>query len=214
MSSKEAILAKIRKGLSNGAVPMPFPEVEENLAYPFVKKEAASDLPVLFAQEFTALGGIFTYCENKEALINNLKALAEQKKLAQVFCQEEKLLTTFTAAQLPFIKTGNYDTNLDAAITYCKFAVARTGSLIITSDTASGRALPVYCPIHICVVYTKQVVFDIADALLAAEQEYGTNLPSMINIATGPSRTADIEKTLVVGVHGPKEVYVMLLDGE
>jgi L-lactate dehydrogenase complex protein LldG len=214
MSSKEAILAKIRKGLSNGAVPMPFPEIEENLAYPFVKKEAASDLPVLFAQEFTALGGIFTYCENKEALINNLKALAEQKKLAQVFCQEEKLLTTFTAAQLPFIKTGNYDTNLDAAITYCKFAVARTGSLIITSDTASGRALPVYCPIHICVVYTKQVVFDIADALLAAEQEYGTNLPSMINIATGPSRTADIEKTLVVGVHGPKEVYVMLLDEE
>jgi len=50
------------------------------------------------------------------------------------------------------------------------------------------------------------------DALLAAKDKYGNNLPSLITFATGPSRTADIEKTLVVGVHGPKEVYLFLVE--
>ena len=44
------------------------------------------------------------------------------------------------------------------------------------------------------------------------QEKYKNNLPSLITFATGPSRTADIEKTLVVGVHGPKEVYVFLID--
>ncbi|HNU15372.1 MAG TPA: LUD domain-containing protein, partial [Chitinophagaceae bacterium] len=43
-------------------------------------------------------------------------------------------------------------------------------------------------------------------------EKYGNNLPSLITFATGPSRTADIEKTLVVGVHGPKEVYLFLVE--
>ncbi len=43
-------------------------------------------------------------------------------------------------------------------------------------------------------------------------KKYEGNFPSMINMATGPSRTADIEKTLVLGAHGPREVYVLLID--
>jgi L-lactate dehydrogenase complex protein LldG len=212
MTSKEAILSKIRTGLGNGAVPMPFPEVQQSPVYPFVRKNETDDIAVLFAAEFNAIGGKFMYCANVAELVSNLEAIAQEKAWSQVFCQEPSLLKHFNAAQLPFVKTGTYDTTLDAAVTFCKYAIARTGGLVITSDTVSGRALPIYCPVHICVVYSKQVVFDIGDALLAAEQEYGTQLPSMINIATGPSRTADIEKTLVVGVHGPKEVYVLFLD--
>ena len=52
----------------------------------------------------------------------------------------------------------------------------------------------------------------IKDALLRVKEKYGEKLPSLITFATGPSRTADIEKTLVVGVHGPKEVYCFLVD--
>jgi L-lactate dehydrogenase complex protein LldG len=55
------------------------------------------------------------------------------------------------------------------------------------------------------------LVFDISDSLAAFKAESDA-LPSMISYATGPSRTADIEKTLVVGVHGPKEVYCFLVD--
>ena len=52
----------------------------------------------------------------------------------------------------------------------------------------------------------------VKDALLFMQEKYKESLPSLITFATGPSRTADIEKTLVVGVHGPKEVYVFLVD--
>jgi L-lactate dehydrogenase complex protein LldG len=69
----------------------------------------------------------------------------------------------------------------------------------------------VYAPIHICVAYADQLVYDIADSLVQFKNN-PAGFPSMISYATGPSRTADIEKTLVVGVHGPKEVYCFLID--
>jgi L-lactate dehydrogenase complex protein LldG len=69
----------------------------------------------------------------------------------------------------------------------------------------------VYAPIHICIAYTHQLVYDITDSLVQFKNELAF-MPSMISYATGPSRTADIEKTLVVGVHGPKEVYCFLVD--
>jgi L-lactate dehydrogenase complex protein LldG len=55
-------------------------------------------------------------------------------------------------------------------------------------------------------------MFDTRDALKDLKNKYGNNLPSFITFAAGPSRTADIEKTLVVGVHGPREVYLFLID--
>ena len=75
-----------------------------------------------------------------------------------------------------------------------------------------GRTTSVYAPIHICIAYTNQLVYDLKDALQLVKDKYGNNLPSLITFATGPSRTADIEKTLVVGVHGPKEVYLFLVE--
>jgi len=56
------------------------------------------------------------------------------------------------------------------------------------------------------------LVYDLKDALLLLREKYNGQLPSFISFATGPSRTADIEKTLVVGVHGPKEVFVFLVE--
>jgi L-lactate dehydrogenase complex protein LldG len=99
----------------------------------------------------------------------------------------------------------------EVAITGCEFLVARTGSAVLSS-TANDRIPSVYAPIHICIAYTSQIVYDVQDALAATKEKYGTSLPSLISFATGPSRTADIEKTLVVGVHGPKEVYCFLID--
>ena len=100
----------------------------------------------------------------------------------------------------------------DVSITGCEYLVARTGSIVMSSAQASGRTTSVYAPIHICIAYTNQLVYDIKDALKAAKEKYGAHLPSMLTFATGPSRTADIEKALVVGVHGPKEVYLFLVE--
>jgi L-lactate dehydrogenase complex protein LldG len=76
----------------------------------------------------------------------------------------------------------------------------------------SGRTVSVYAPIHICIAYTNQLVYDLRDSLQLLKDRCADNFPSLITYASGPSRTADIEKTLVTGVHGPKEVYLFLVD--
>lgn len=82
----------------------------------------------------------------------------------------------------------------------------------MSSAQQSGRTVSVYTPIHICISYVDQLVFDTYDALKAFKSKNVHGLPSFITFAAGPSRTADIEKTLVMGIHGPKEVYLFLID--
>ncbi|MEI8060074.1 MAG: LUD domain-containing protein [Ferruginibacter sp.] len=90
--------------------------------------------------------------------------------------------------------------------------MARTGTIVMSTAQQSGRTVSVYAPVHICIAYTNQLVFDIKDALQTLKEKYAGNMPSLITFASGPSRTADIEKTLVTGVHGPKEVYCFLVE--
>ena len=99
-----------------------------------------------------------------------------------------------------------------ACITDCEAAIARTGSFLLSSHQNHGRVAPVYFPVHIVVLQAHQIVPDIGDGLQFLKQKYNDQLPSMINLNTGPSRTADIEKTLVTGVHGPKEVFCFFLN--
>jgi L-lactate dehydrogenase complex protein LldG len=77
----------------------------------------------------------------------------------------------------------------------------------------SGRRLSIYPPVHIVFAYASQIVLDLKDAFKIIKNKYGNQLPSMLTTVTGPSRTADIEKTLVMGAHGPKELFVFLLEG-
>ena len=80
------------------------------------------------------------------------------------------------------------------------------------SSVHQGRIPSVYAPVHVCIAKSSQLVYDIKDGLNGLKEKYRQFLPSLITFATGPSRTADIEKTLVVGVHGPKEVYCFVVD--
>ncbi len=97
-------------------------------------------------------------------------------------------------------------------ITLCEFLVARTGSIIVSSRQKAGRRLPVYSNIHITVAYTSQLVYNLKDAFRELKKKYEPNFPSQVTTITGPSQTADIEKTLVQGAHGPKEIFLFLID--
>ena len=76
----------------------------------------------------------------------------------------------------------------------------------------AGRQIFVHPEIHLVLAYSSQLVGDLKDALLKLKKKYDPKMPSMVTLITGPSRTADIEKTLVMGAHGPKELYVFLLE--
>ena len=205
--SKENILKKIRKALSH-STPLPFPQSEGNQSvFPALQQEPE----VEFAEQFTKLQGKFIYCINQQEFAFQLTSLVKKQDWQKVFCVEEKLVVP-VASQLAdrLVKTDL--AHCDVSITGCEYLVARTGSIVLSAAQQCGRSASVYAPVHICVAFTRQLVYDIRDALQAAKEKYGNNLPSLISFATGPSRTADIEKTLVVGVHGPKEVYLFLIE--
>lgn len=206
--SKENILKKIRKALSH-PTPLPFPQSEGT---EHVFPAPTQELEVEFAEQFTKLQGKFIYCINQQEFAFQLASLVRKQDWEKIYCVEEKLLTP-VAEQLEGRLTREGLADCDVAITGCEWLVARTGSVVMSSSQPSGRATSVYAPIHICIAYTNQLVYDLRDALSAAKEKYGNNnFPSLLTFATGPSRTADIEKTLVVGVHGPKEVYVFLVE--
>jgi L-lactate dehydrogenase complex protein LldG len=211
--AREKILSKLRSGLQRATLPMPFPEVEHaDVAGAFATDDLSPE--ERFAMEFIRLGGKFLYCSNEKELLESISALHDSAGWRSLLCSEPKLLALFHDNHLNFIEAADSaNETADACITGCEAMVARTGSFLLSSKQPMGRVAPVFYPVHIVVAYAHQLVPDIPDALQLMHTRYGQELPSMINLNTGPSRTADIEKTLVVGVHGPKEVYCFFVNG-
>ncbi|MFM8284386.1 MAG: lactate utilization protein C [Planctomycetaceae bacterium] len=99
----------------------------------------------------------------------------------------------------------------DAGITACEALVAQTGSILVGSGTCGGRGLSVLPHVHVVIATVDQVVATLADAFDGARRRHGGRLPSMLSLITGPSRTGDIERILVLGAHGPRELIVVLV---
>jgi L-lactate dehydrogenase complex protein LldG len=99
---------------------------------------------------------------------------------------------------------------IEAGITGCEYLIAHTGSVMVSSAQKGGRQMFVYPPVHIVIARKSQLVGYLEEAYSGIQQKYKNSLPSHIALITGPSRTADIEKTLVMGAHGPKELWVLV----
>ncbi len=204
--ARNKILQKIKQALKE-PVPVPFPDqVMDTPIFIPTEKEMAIE----FAQKFTELLGKFVYCADEQELIAQLNALIITKGWNKIYSKESEWLDKMLTFKFDPVTTDDLG-DCDAAITLCTHLVARTGTIVLSSKELSGRTSSVYAPIHICIAYADQLVYDISDSLVKFKDNMDA-FPSMISFATGPSRTADIEKTLVVGVHGPKEVYCFLID--
>lgn len=206
-TGKETILKNIRAALTQ-ATEIPFPHVDKT---EFEFNGSSGDLAVLFAERFTTLLGKFSICQSEQELVEQLTDLVDQQGWREIYCTDENIKSALGSFGFgPFSEKPLVDA--DVSITICEALVARTGTMVLSSSVSSGRTTSVYAPVHICIAKSSQLVYDIKDALVLLQNKYNDQLPSMISFATGPSRTADIEKTLVVGVHGPKQVYCFLLD--
>lgn len=99
-------------------------------------------------------------------------------------------------------------------ITGADYALAETGSLIILPRKGLSRLVSLVPPVHIALVRAQDLLDTLDDLFLLRRLEYhqrGGEMGSYLNFITGPSRTADIEMTIVEGVHGPKEVHMVIL---
>ncbi len=231
--ARQTILARVREALQR---PAPPPHLKSHALEP-APTGGLPVLPLAAARPWLPDGGD-SADESRRILGENLARLkAELHQVADVAAAATFLadlasgrgwrrvavhghpLVTAAAAALPCeayqVDTGSFDKDAveacDAGLTTCEVLVAQTGSVLVSSATCGGRALSVLPHVHVVVATADQVVPTLGDALHAVRERHAGGLPSMLSFITGPSRTGDIERILVLGAHGPKELIVVLV---
>lgn len=207
-TSKEKILKKVRAALMHKSrVETADVDLESN-----IYNITDDPYELIFAQSFTDAGGQFVFCENEDDFCYNIKALTGEENFGNIWANEDEIISLLTRAGVMFSSQPAELDSANTTITLCEFLVARTGSIVVSSKQQAGRKAGVYPDNHITVARTSQLVLHLRDALKEIKSKYKDGIPSQITFITGPSRTADIEKTLVQGAHGAKEVYLFLID--
>ncbi len=169
------------------------------------------DLKLLFKQELEKVGGTTFICQNRQDLTQKLKQFFNQKsyKTPVTFSREVKEI--LQKAGIKFYDDKEHFKHLDAGINTCDALVAWTGSIVVSSKQAGSRQINVFAPELIIIAHSSQIFLNIDQALDYVLKKYNFDL-SLLTLITGPSKTADIEKTLIYGMHGARQVYVFIYD--
>ena len=101
---------------------------------------------------------------------------------------------------------------VDAGFTVARSGIAATGTLVLAPDAMTPRTVSLVPPLHIALVYAHTLHADLHQALHAERWQDG--MPANLVLATGPSKTSDIQQTLAFGAHGPRWTWVVIVTGE
>ncbi len=184
MSARDNILNRVRDAVRTLA-PRP-PEPSASPIWPPV-----GDLEARFREEFTLLRGEVVE-SLPEFLAGFAKIATDGSELAGV---------------------GNAPVReADLGVTACECLVAQTGSVVVTCRSAAERALSALPPVHLVMARRGQIVLDLDAAIAVLRRRYDDSVPSLVSVISGPSRTADIEKVLVMGAHGPKRLALYFIE--
>lgn len=205
-TTREKVLKKIRASLLQ-QTDNPYPRLSFDQQ---VFHLPHTDPLVIFADRAEKAGVKFFLAGDELDFMEALVNLSIQHKWRNVLCVEDGLSNLMTECEYPHhISTDDIE-RIDVAVSSCECMVARTGSVVLSSRE-NTRSAPAYAPIHIVLARVSQLALDLKDALSWMKHKYN-RLPSSFSIITGPSRTADIEGQPVIGVHGPGELYVFVID--
>jgi L-lactate dehydrogenase complex protein LldG len=168
----------------------------------------------LFGRNAADLKAAFHLCDGVEQVHASLRALAAAEGWRKIASHRGEL--TEAACQslaLPELMVdGGYAAaeleSCDAGVTECEALIAQTGTVLVTSRSSGGRVLSALPPHHVVLARREQMLADLPAAFALLERKYAPDYPSLISFITGPSRTGDIERILVLGAHGPRTVTI------
>jgi L-lactate dehydrogenase complex protein LldG len=166
---------------------------------------------VVFAHNFIQAGGQFVFCDNIADMHERFKELVNTKNWTK-YRKADVSINHFMKLSNDVVVDAENCTGEEVSITQCDFLAARTGSILISSNICPDKLAWSFCGVHIVIAASTQVVDDLTKAYALLKDKYKNDNPSLVSVITGPSRTADIEKQLVMGAHGPRELYLFLID--
>ncbi len=223
-SSRDRILQKLRKT----AAPFPDAPPRPKQYVPVTRLDPDEDLLARFTAELERLDGEVFLVKNDEAackkVVELLRGHAAETVLAWDFKYipvdnlETDLKAAGITAQFPDIHTEERADLLEqlaavpVGLTGADAAAATTGSLVVSTAAGKGRIPTVLPRVHIAIIHQEQIVPRLEDWVAQQRIEGLTNLQAAANwcFISGPSRTADIEKNLVLGMHGPEQLQVII----
>lgn len=223
MNDRTNILARIREGLGtpapkpHGAAGTSAPKDDRIRAVlPATGKNLQENL-ALFEKNAVELRATFKLVKDIDAAIAALKEIAQAEKWNNIASHKGQLTNAVCKGLgLPVFSTDcPFDKHelekCPVGITECDALVAHTGSVALSTKSAGGRALSILPPHHVVLARQDQLVPGLPDAFALLRSRYGAAFPSMVSFTTGPSRTGDIERILVLGAHGPKKLTILCL---
>ncbi len=179
----------------------------------------------------TARGGVDAFCQALEAVEGQvhrvkssedglliLRGLAADRSWNAIACSDAAALSSWRdSVGLACHVHGLRDPiprsellEMDVGLCTAQLGIAETGTLVLCSESERHRLVSLVPPASVIVLFARDLVPDLASALRQLQTQA---LPTTTSFITGPSRTADIELTLTVGVHGPRSVDVILIEG-
>lgn len=226
MSTRDAILGRIREALkAKAAMPgqhegdPPHAPVRDGDFRRFLPAVSASwdEQCKLFAQNAAMLKATFKVVPDAAAAREEIRQIIQAEKWQQMATHDHPLTGEVCRdLGIGILRTDYaYDKmaleKCAGSVTACEALIAQTGSVLITSAGCGGRAISILPPHHVVVANRDQLLPDLLSAFALMRQKYGAHYPSTISFITGPSRTGDIERILVLGAHGPKRLTILLI---
>lgn len=231
-SSRERMLAKIRASLGHRRAELVMMAGQASHVPPPFVHAACEDMVGQFADELTRQSGRPCRCADDAAACDVIGDLLREQGARRVMAWSfDQIgvagLAERLAADGVVVVDGGIGglgaqrsdrlevlESVPVGISGADLGIAESGTLVLVSGPGRGRLASLLAPVHVAVLRAEQVVRGLGVALATLTTRYGPDIflqHSNVTLITGPSRTADIELTLTLGVHGPREVYVVLI---
>ncbi len=180
-----------------------------------------SALVDLFKESLEAVDGHCVVVQSETELVNSLTRIITDLQKTHLRARRiaisdsgviERLVNQVDADvdELAVTPSSSDVFSFDVGISQAQAGIAETGTLVLDSSRERHRLVSLVPPVHIAILYASQIVQTLGEALGALRQK--EQVSPIVTLVTGPSRTADIELTLAIGVHGPQELFVIVRD--
>ena len=222
MAEIHKIIASVKNALDSGAPPLE----HSKTAIPVAPSAHRAELATSFARELEAVGGVFVGILTPDRLTSRIVTLAGELGAKTVAIghglavdmgaigealerADHKIVRTVPVADTERAAMRARVANSDLGIAEADFAIASTGTLAVVSTDSRPSSLTLLPPASLVIVQIDRLMPTLADVLAALGPDGVA--AHRLTLITGPSRTADIEKRIVLGVHGPKSLHVIVV---
>jgi L-lactate dehydrogenase complex protein LldG len=222
---RNKVLDDVRRALGRTATVAPAP------LDPFIEPTVSVDVGELiarFTEEATAVRAQVHRLNHQHQLVGKIAEICDEFKEtapalsgAEIFA-EMNLGSALTALGFSSFVPGEMDhdqmvarlASCGVGVTAAGYAIAETGTIVLSSDEPNALLVSLLPPVHIAILRSSQIAASLDEVIskLSRERINRAGPSRSVTMITGPSRTSDVELVLSIGVHGPKELHVIILD--